>query len=232
MSHSPAEQQHPHRLPEGLQQQVALTGQGFATDPLPLLQGQQQQQQQAIPQQQAQAHQPQQQQGARMQSPFLAAQQLDSGTLESFAAHLLEALERSQLSQGIKQHQQRQQGGLPASCAAAAAAAGTGADAADACAAQYDADVDDSTAEGCSGSCTPTCSEDDDLDPDSAHAAVRALLESCLEEAAERAHSETAQSSGLYILGTDSSLCSSCSFDGPADTAATVTSSGAFAIDW
>jgi hypothetical protein len=61
-------------------------------------------------------------------------------------------------------------------------------------------------------------------------AEVRALLETCLEEAAERARSQTMQSSGMYVLGSESSLCSTCSIGDGAQPS--MTSSGAVAIDW
>lgn len=219
MSQHPTGQQ--HHLP------ACPTGQGQARS-LPLASVHQLPP--SLPQQPAHQQpqpQPQQQPARRMKSPFLAAQPCgDGGALDSFAAHVLAALERCQQRPAAgQQHQHhKQRAGLQAQRAATAAAAGGGGGPS-ILAVRGAADVQD-TGGADNASCTLAGSLGDaGMDSD----AVRSLLESCLEEAAERARSETAQSSGLLILGTDSSsLESSCSTAG---TAPTITSSSV-SLDW
>ena len=178
----------------------------------------------SLPQQPAhQQPQPQQQPARRMKSPFLAAQPSgDGGALDSFAAHVLAALERYQQRPAAGQHHHhKQRAGLPAQRAATAAAtAGPSI-----LAVRGAADVQDTGGAGAASCALAGSVKAAGVDSD----AVRSLLESCLEEAAERARSETAQSSGLLILGTDSSsLGSSCSTAGTAPTIA----SSFVSLDW
>lgn len=190
-----------------------------------------------------------------MRSPFLAAQHYDNaeGTLGSFAGQLLEELRRcvpimhaalegpsqqahrqnhhqhhhqQQQHLHLQHHQQRlsQSARLPAT-----AASWLGYDGSE-CADQYHSKQHHSEEFYSDSESEPAAEHMPAHHPAGNTAEVRALLENCLEEAAERARSQTLQSSGLYMLGSESSLCSSCSIANAAQPS--MTSSGAVAIDW